>query len=164
MHYLNTIYLILATLFIQVSACQPKENEQKLPDPTTEFRSVQNNSTTFILVRHAEKDTVKGDPNLTEEGHARAQDLARFLSDTPVTQVYSSDYKRTRQTAQPTAKAKGLEVKLFNPRENSTPTFVNTLLGESKMEKIDESHYDNIFIVKVLDIGTAEVMHLHYGK
>jgi len=143
--------------------------------------------TTFILVRHAEKDTIKGDPNLTSVGHERAKDLARFLSDFPVTQIYSSDYKRTRQTAGPIAEANGLDIKLYNPRDpagtatemfnnhasetilvvghsNSTPNFANTLLGVDKIEKIDESDYDNIFIVEATQLGDAKVIHLHYGN
>jgi len=188
MYYLGSLFIILTSFFINVSGC-PNENNANLEAPVSEIemRSEQNESTTFILVRHAEKDTIKGDPELTQIGHKRAQDLARFLSDTPITAVYSSDYKRTKQTAQPTADAKGLKVNLYDPRDpttsaneifskygtgtvlvvghsNSTPNFVNILLGKVKIAQIDESDYDNIFIVQATELGLGEVLHFHYGK
>lgn len=72
----------------------------------------------FVLVRHAEKaaDDPK-DPSLGEIGQARAQRLARSLEDAPVTAVYATAYRRTRQTALPTAAAHGLDVVTYNARQ-----------------------------------------------
>jgi len=143
--------------------------------------------TTFILVRHAEKDSISNDPNLLITGKKRAQLLANLLSDVPLKAVYSSDYNRTKQTAQPTADQKDLAITIYNPRElsacaneilskhkndivlvvghsNSTPTFVNTLLGEDKVTKIDEADYNNIFIVKASALGNAEYTHFQFGN
>ena len=67
--------------------------------------------TTFLLVRHAEKET--GDnPSLTTAGAARAEELARVAADLGIDAIYSTRYKRTRETAGPTAKATGIEVQL----------------------------------------------------
>ncbi|MEM6995800.1 MAG: histidine phosphatase family protein [Myxococcota bacterium] len=68
-------------------------------------------STVVFLVRHAEKasDGSK-DPPLTEAGAARAECLARMLSDVAVTHVFATNYQRTQKTVAPLAAAKGLEV------------------------------------------------------
>ena len=73
-------------------------------------------TTSYILVRHAEK--VKGvkDPDLSKEGLERAKSLAYLLKDVKVDVIYSSDYKRTQQTALPVAKGQKLEVQSYDPR------------------------------------------------
>ena len=67
--------------------------------------------TTFILTRHAEKgsDGTK-DPDLAQAGNERAQLLAKMLSETTVDAIYSTNYKRTRNTVTPLANANGLTV------------------------------------------------------
>lgn len=63
-------------------------------------------SATYILVRHAEKAAAPAqDPPLTEAGRQRAQRLADDLQGTRLDAVYSSAYRRTRQTAAPIAHA-----------------------------------------------------------
>jgi broad specificity phosphatase PhoE len=74
--------------------------------------------TTFILVRHAEKaNDDPRDPNLSEAGQARAQRLARQLAHQPLTAVYATDYRRTQQTAAPTAKAHDLAVTTYDAKQ-----------------------------------------------
>ena len=74
----------------------------------------------FVLVRHAEKaaDDPK-DPSLSEIGQARAQRLARSLEDAPVTAVYATAYRRTQQTALPTAAAHGRDVLTYDARQSA---------------------------------------------
>jgi len=73
-------------------------------------------TTTFILVRHAEKATTPPkDPPLTEAGRQRAQRLAESLKGARLDAVYSSAYQRTRQTAAPVAQAQGLTVIQYSP-------------------------------------------------
>jgi broad specificity phosphatase PhoE len=73
-------------------------------------------TTTYILVRHAEKATAPAkDPPLTEAGRQRAQRLADDLQGTRLVAVYSSPYQRTRQTAAPVAQAQGLPVRDYVP-------------------------------------------------
>src|SRR5688572_14758185 len=76
----------------------------------------QNQITTFILVRHAEKgeDGTK-DPDLSEEGKQRAIRLADMLSKTSITAIYSTSFKRTRNTVVPLANAKSLEIFSYDP-------------------------------------------------
>lgn len=76
--------------------------------------------TMFVIVRHAEKaaDDPK-DPSLSESGHARARRLAERLRDAPVSAVYATGYRRTQQTAAPTAVAHRVGVRTYDA---STPT------------------------------------------
>lgn len=71
---------------------------------------------TYLLVRHAEKDTrVADDPPLTDAGLARAERLAAGLRGTRLDAIYSSPYRRTRQTAAPVARERGLPVLEYAP-------------------------------------------------
>jgi broad specificity phosphatase PhoE len=57
-----------------------------------------------VIVRHAEKAANGGnDPDLSSAGHARAEMLARILRDSGITAIFTSEFKRTQQTAAPTA-------------------------------------------------------------
>lgn len=75
---------------------------------------------TLYLVRHSEKELTTNqhsDPPLTQCGVQRSEKLSSFLSDVPIDVIYSTDYIRTKNTALPTANAKGLEVRTYNPQE-----------------------------------------------
>lgn len=154
--------------------------------------------TTVFLVRHAEKADGQGqDPSLSEAGKLRAEALARLLQNAGVKGIYTSQFQRTRQTAEPLAKRLGvavsplpLSVKPSNPREvsdesireltkkveahageavlivghsNSVPDVIKMLGGDS-VPKIDESRFDDLFIVTVYAGGRAKVVHLKYGS
>jgi broad specificity phosphatase PhoE len=57
-----------------------------------------------VIVRHAEKAANGGsDPDLSSAGHVRADALARILKDSGITAIFTSEFKRTQETAAPTA-------------------------------------------------------------
>ncbi len=144
--------------------------------------------TTVILVRHAEKAFDEGgDPNLTEEGQERAKELARMLESQSVDQIYSTPFKRTMQTVKPLADSKKLEIVEYNPfkleetieliknatggqtlvfsgHSNTVPVMVNKLLGKESFPMIDESVYDNLFIISFTEFGKGKVTHLKFGS
>jgi len=84
-------------------------------------------ATTVFLVRHAEKaDAPREDPPLLETGTARAQLLARILGKSGIKAIYTSQYLRTKATAEPLAKQLGiasvvisLKTTAANPRQVS---------------------------------------------
>lgn len=84
--------------------------------------------TTVFLVRHAEKAAApREDPPLLETGTARAQLLARMLGKSGIKAIYTSQFLRTKATAEPLAKQLGitsvaisLKMSTSNPREIST--------------------------------------------
>lgn len=85
-------------------------------------------ATTVFLVRHAERaDAPREDPPLLETGTARAQLLARILGKSGIKAIYTSQYLRTRATAEPLAKQLGitsvaisLKTSAANPRQVSS--------------------------------------------
>lgn len=66
-----------------------------------------------IVVRHAEKrDDASDDPGLTESGRVWAEELGRFCVSQGVTGVVSTPYRRTMETAWPTAREAGVRVQM----------------------------------------------------
>jgi len=49
------------------------------------------------------------------------------------------------------------EVVLIVGHSNTTPFLVNMVLGEDKFQQLDESDYDEIFIVKSKEVGKGKV-------
>src|SRR5687768_4885178 len=96
-----------------------------------------------FVVRHAERaDTASGgapmmatDPDLSEAGHARAQSLAAALKDARITAIFVTPYKRTQQTAEPLAKALGLQPTAIDPKD-----------AAGLIEKIKAAH-GNVLVV-----------------
>jgi len=128
--------------------------------------------TTIFLVRHAERADAGGggmasDPALSAAGRARAASLATVLKDTKLTAVFATEFKRTRQTAAPTAKAQQLTVSTVPAdktaslverlKSASGPVLVvghsNTLpeiiaaLGVTPPVTVADTEFDNLFIV-----------------
>ena len=151
----------------------------------TEF--IHDTATTFLLVRHAETVGGSNDPVLSAAGQARAEELLRVLEEVPMAAVYSTNFNRTVQTAQPTAGAKSLAIDIYDPfdlspfvdnvlgsfqgktvlvvgHSNTTPALLNELLGANAYSNLPESEYDNFFVVTVFEKGRAEVLHLKYGE
>ena len=96
------------------SCSQDKKSEEV--DETTSSSDV---TTTYYLIRHAEKvrkNKLDSDPHLTRKGKIRSKNWAHdILGDVKFDAVYSTDYHRTRTTAEPTAKKQGHELILYDP-------------------------------------------------
>src|SRR6266700_3327329 len=62
-----------------------------------------------VIVRHGEKATNGGnDPDLSSAGRARADALARILKDSGITAIFTTEFKRTQETAAPAATSIGV--------------------------------------------------------
>ena len=131
------------------------------------------NTTTYYLIRHAEKD--KSDPSnknpkLIEKGLKRAKNWSNYFKKVDFDAVYSTNYKRTMETALPTATRQDLEITPYNPKtldiktfleetknqtvlivghSNTTPAFVNKIIGEEKYQAIDETINSKLFMVTI---------------
>ncbi|MDP6368507.1 MAG: histidine phosphatase family protein [Planctomycetota bacterium] len=132
---------------------------------------------TVIAIRHGEKDKdQQRDPHLSKAGQTRAGDLARLLSSTGVTHLFTTPYHRTRETLAPLAEATGIEISEYSPRDlkafaaslralpsdsvavvcghsNTTPALVLALGGDiigletlRGRPALDETDYDRLFI------------------
>jgi len=154
----------------------------------------QEDITTIIFVRHAEKEQQELDPPLTKEGEKRAEDLAYFLKNVSLDGIYATPYQRTRKTAQPVAKEKNLEITIRNTInlegiQQLVEEVINNYSGKTVLivnhshlihamiklvkkedvdlrtaERIDERIYDDIFIVTYSKRENARVLRLKYGK
>ena len=149
-------------------------------------RPLSDRSTTLILVRHAEKARDGSpDPPLTPAGRRRAGELAHALGHLDLTAVYATPFRRTRQTAEPVASSRNLEILSYAAEDtdfakkaaadhvggavlivghsNTIPRLVNRLIGREDYAQLADSVYDNLFIVMVAEDGKAEVIRLRFG-
>lgn len=72
----------------------------------------------IVLVRHSEKDVSAAnnpDPDLSVEGRERAQRLIKLVNKYRPSEIFSTNYKRTRQTAEPLATKRGKEIQTYDP-------------------------------------------------
>ena len=83
-------------------------------------------ATTVILVRHGEKVDESADPDLSDAGKGRAEALRRVLAASPVERVFVTQYKRTQQTAAPTAEANRLTPVVIQAR-GGAPVFADSV-------------------------------------
>ncbi|MCP9493870.1 MAG: histidine phosphatase family protein [Pyrinomonadaceae bacterium MAG19_C2-C3] len=134
--------------------------------------------TTVIIVRHAEKAVVAGDdPPLSETGIRRAQLLAGVAGEAGVQTIYCSQFRRTRETAEPLAAATGVSINtvaanfddapayaanlagvitgrhqgqtvLVVGHSNTVPLLIKTLTGKD-VPPIRDDEYDNLFILSI---------------
>jgi len=123
----------------------------------------------FYLVRHAEKREGK-DPSLSAQGKLRAIRLAKVLSSTPLATVYTTDSKRTRETALAVAEDQHLAPSLYDPTDlkkaaevlltqqghilvighsNTTTALVEHLGAEKQPAINDASEFDRLYVVTV---------------
>ncbi len=141
---------------------------------------------TFYFIRHAEKDRSDPnnmDPELTQKGLGRAMHWAEILDEIPIDAVYTTDYERTQMTAAPIAVKKNLTVQIYDPaildleqfkeenknrnvlvvgHSDSTPDFVNKLIGHEKYDPIDDGQNGSLFIVEIVG-GTTTDMRLNFN-
>jgi len=135
---------------------------------------------TVFIVRHAEKIDDSKDAELSEAGRARAEVLANMLRDSKIDAIYTTEFKRTQQTAAPLAKALGLTVttlpaanqaalvaklrastanSLVVGHGNTIPEIIKAL-GISEPVNIFETDYDNLFLAVLGE--KPSLIHLHY--
>ena len=141
--------------------------------------------TIIYLVRHAEKEKTKGDVHLTKEGRARAKRLNEILKEEGLDVVYSTRFNRTQETAEPSATQHGLNIQeyhhgkleefgqsvLDNHRgqkvlvvghSNTTPNLLNVFMGEEVKGMIDESDYENLYVISISPKGKAKALLLKF--
>lgn len=138
----------------------------------------------IFLVRHAERAAISGqvpsDTGLSVAGRERAEDLARTLKDAKIRAIYTTEYKRTRETAAPIAQSLGIRPEVISGDDfrglvaklktspgnvlvvghsNTLPQIISAL-GVSSRIKVTESDYDNLFLVVMAE--PPQLIYLHY--
>ena len=138
---------------------------------------------TVVLVRHAEPQTSGGDPGLTAAGRKRAELLGFMFQNAGVTALFTSELRRTKETAQPLAARVSLVpavltglntaadrdrvlavpsgVALVIGHTNTVPQLIDAL-GAGNNVQIAENEFDRMFIVSLRGAGGASLLALRY--
>ena len=134
-----------------------------------------------VIVRHAEKATNGGnDPDLSSAGRARADALARILKDSGLTAIFTTEFKRTQETAAPTAASAHVTPTVVAAKDtaalvaklhqlngnglvvghgNTIPDIIKAL-GINTPVNIPDADYSELFIVMFGD--KPQLFRLHY--
>lgn len=141
-------------------------------------------TTTYYVARHAEKETntMASDVPLSEAGKQRAVALREKLNN-KVTTIYSTNYQRTRGTAQPLADAMGKTIQVYNHTDtallgrykggkenvlfvghsNTVDDVVNYFMGSKVLSDLPDSSYGDLFIIKKKS-GRFSLERSRFGK
>jgi phosphohistidine phosphatase SixA len=147
---------------------------------------------TIYIVRHAEKqapnaNVTPNDVELSDLGHARARVLRDSMQPKELKGIFATTIRRTQQTVEPTALAKGLAVRQYAATQpaadalldslsaikgkkflvaghsNTVPAMVRHLgLPCSFTGNIPDNDYDNMFIITIKK-GVKTVRETSYG-
>jgi len=134
-----------------------------------------------VIVRHAEKATNGGnDPELSSAGRARADALVRILKDSGITAIFTSEFKRTQETAAPIATSIGITATVVPAKDTAAlvaklrqlngnalvvghgdtiPNIVKAL-GINSLINIPDEDYSELLIVTLGD--KPQLLRLHY--
>lgn len=134
---------------------------------------------TFILLRHAEKDVSatanRADPDLTADGRKRADRLIETVGKYRPQQIFSTVFKRARDTAAPLAENLNpkyrLQIQFYDYAElealtqrlmqskaktvvvvghnTTTPELANLLIKQEKYKALRDDEYNKIWIIKI---------------
>lgn len=165
---MKSLKVLLLLLSICVISCKKQESQSnnKISEPNSQI-------STYYFIRHAEKDRSdpsNDNPHLTEAGRQRADKWTEILGEVKFDAVYTTNFYRTQETAQPIARRHNLKPTIYSPKtldlnnfleetqglnvlvvghSKSTPNFVNAILGNEKYSAINDNVFSNYFIVKI---------------
>jgi 2,3-bisphosphoglycerate-dependent phosphoglycerate mutase len=129
-------------------------------------------TTSYYIVRHAEKETatMSADVPLSAAGRQRAEALKEVLKGRDIKEIYSTNYIRTRSTAQPLADAKNISIQIYDSRDsgfagrlkkagngnilivghsNTVDDLANQFMGTVVIPAdLPETQYGDLFIIK----------------
>jgi broad specificity phosphatase PhoE len=148
-------------------------------------------TTTIIFVRHAEQTSHdEADPSLSEAGQRRVAELTRQLEFADVVQgidaIYSTDLKRSTETAQPLAERLDLAINIYDGADtetvlaeilkahkgkvilvvghsNTVPELIANLGASKNVPAIERDEFDNIYIISIPWFGKTKTIRLRYG-
>src|SRR6188768_2908351 len=121
----------------------------------------------IVLVRHAEKADGSADSELSVEGKERARRLVKKIGKFRPKEIYSTDFKRTRDTVQPLATKRHVQIQVYDPRKaqeladkilksehkrvlvsghsNTIPGLANLLGKKELFKNLEDSEYGAIW-------------------
>jgi broad specificity phosphatase PhoE len=187
-HLINRRFFVIA-LALVAAGCVKVRVSRGTDNPASAASA--DGATTIVVVRHAEKSTDHPtDPSLSAAGQERARALSATLKDAGVSAIYGTQYKRTRQTAEPLAQERGIEIAerpatsaptyaadlahavraessgktvLIVGHSNTVPQIVQAFSGTT-VAAIKDSEYDHLFVVVIPASGPARLFVSRYGR
>ena len=139
----------------------------------TSFYANSQECSSFYLIRHAEKlriDKTERNPKLNDKGVLRAEKWKEILKNINLDKIYSTNYNRTIETANPTSLSQNIDIIIYSPsninyrnfkeinkgkkvlivgHSNTIPNFVNGLIEEDFYKQIDDLNNSNLYLVIV---------------
>ncbi len=154
---------------IGVSAGESRDTTDESESPTI-----------VLVVRHAEKESGRGDVALSDSGQTRAKELARICSVFDVQAVYCTDTQRARQTGSWSAPKNSIQTYAAPTKEwltevlrdnrgksvlivghsNTVPAIVESLGGANVT--VAETDYEKLFVLRIERESTTTI-ELRYG-
>jgi broad specificity phosphatase PhoE len=133
-----------------------------------------------ILLRHAEREAGGTDPSLSAAGRRRAKLLADMLADSAIGAIFTSEFKRTKETVAPIAQRLGLspveiedditaaanQVRSASERvlvvghSDTVPALISELGGPQVT--IGDTAFDRFFVLHVA-AAAADLVSMTYG-
>jgi len=165
--------LLILSLTLGIWGC--KDNPQPPLEITEDVIS------TYYFIRHAEKDRSDPqnvDPELNQDGLGRAIRWAEVFDPVDLDAIYITDFERTAMTAAPTSIKKEITPQYYDPKaliinefkrqnlgknvlvighSNTTPEFVNQMLGEQKYSQMDDYDNSSLFIVRIINGKATDI-------
>lgn len=129
-------------------------------------------TTTYYIVRHAEKETANAittDVPLSEAGKQRTAALKNLLQKENIRHIFSTNFIRTQSTVQPLARVINVPVEIYDPMDsqfvsklksldgnilivghsNTIDNLVNDLSGKKEINgDLTGSEYGDLFVIK----------------
>lgn len=138
----------------------------------------------IFVVRHAERADQSADARLSPDGQTRAMKLAQWLRGTGITHIYTTDLRRTIETATPFATAShlspqhvpaadvdALALRVLALQTTDRPLVVghsNTIprllhdFGVTETVAVGDADYDDIFVVVPREHAPSVLLRFKY--
>lgn len=129
---------------------------------------------TIILVRHTEKSMAVAndpDPDLSAEGRERAIKLMNLAKRYRPNEIFSTNYKRTRQSVEPIATRRKKEIQIYDParqadlvakimasrtktnlivgHSNTIPALANLFAKKEVFRNLLETEYGVVWVIRM---------------
>ncbi|QCK14223.1 SixA phosphatase family protein [Mangrovivirga cuniculi] len=175
---LKRCFFLIITFMFFISCIEKTDDSGQFSDkPEVE-------PTIIFLTRHAEKDTLNKDPELSKIGIKRVKTLTSMLKNIEFDAIYSTDYKRTIQTVKPLADLNSLVIMQYEPspsnenfsaklkedekgntilvsgHSNTIPFLINELIGEDRFQQFEDDQYGDLFMV-LLDGEKVKILQYY---
>ena len=178
--------LATAALFSAASANEDQGQQADQPQKQEAVKSADGDTTIFIVANAEQEKFPTNDPTLSYKGKNRARGLRDSLRHVRLSAIYVSEFRASKETATPTASAKGLKTKqiggpdlpllvdalktshvgqyvlVVRPAKEITTLLKELGVQEDQIPRIASNAADNIFILTLNQDGSAHLMRLHY--